>query len=115
MLGIALANLINIFDPNRVFVMGHIAQNSQIAEAIRKTMNSVLFDQELSSDILSIVEGDSIREEQWARGAASLILNELFQPPLYKQHGQQTMIVVEDLLVPIAFRVSSNEDRNGIS
>lgn len=109
MLGIALANLINIFDSNRVFVMGRIAQNPCVAVAIRETMNNVLFDQELSSDILSIVEGDCIKEEQWARGAASLVLNELFQPPLY-EHGQQAMIVVEDLLVSTPSRVSPNNE-----
>ncbi|GCE29580.1 xylose repressor protein [Dictyobacter alpinus] len=113
MLGITLANLINIFDPNRVFMMGHIAQNIHVAEAMRNTMSSMLFDQEISSNILSIVEGDSIREEQWARGAASLVLNELFQPPLY-EHGPQTMIVVEDLLVSASSRISSNKARKGL-
>ncbi len=108
MLGIAIANLINIFDPDKIFMIGHIDNYPLVWQAIQQAIARVAFDQEIPSDVFSIIDGDVLKDEQWAYGAACLVLHELFQPPLYESE-QRTMIVVENLLARTSSRLSLSE------
>jgi N-acetylglucosamine repressor len=82
-LGRAVANLVNIFDPQRIIISGEGARvgkwlfDPMCAAVDQHTMPA------LRQDVLISVEpwGD----DAWARGAASLVLRELFESPVHRE------------------------------
>lgn len=96
-LGIAVANLINIFDPSRVLLGGEgLRAGDLILQPMRETMPLHVFGRTRKNVDLVLLPTD---EANWARGAASLILREVFQPPIYEN---QEALVIDDLLVQIS-------------
>ncbi len=79
-LGIAVANLVNILNPALVIVGGEgMRASSLIMSSFRAALQAHSFGS-LANDVRVVAEpwGD----DAWARGAASLLLSEVFQPPL---------------------------------
>jgi len=82
-LGRAVANLVNVFDPQRIIISGEGARygkwlfDPMCAAMDRYTMPG------LADDVKISVEpwGD----DAWARGAASLVLRELFESPVHQE------------------------------
>lgn len=84
-LGTAVANLINIFNPPLLVVGGEGARALDLMlEPLQDALQAHCFDG-FFDDLRLVVEpwGD----DAWARGAASLMLEELFRPTLY--HGDE--------------------------
>ncbi len=104
-LGVAVANLINIFDPARVLVSGEglRTEGDLLLEPMRATIPLHIFGPSGESVELVLRPTD---EASWARGAASLILREVFQPPIY---DNEEALVIDDLLS----QASSQRRRKG--
>jgi predicted NBD/HSP70 family sugar kinase len=84
-LGTAVADLINIFNPPLLVVGGEGARALDLMlEPMQNALRANCFDG-FFNDLRLVVEpwGD----DAWARGAASLMLEELFRPTLY--HGDE--------------------------
>ncbi len=84
-LGRAIADLVNVFNPPLLIVGGEGAGALDLLlEPLREALKAHCFD-DFFSDLRLVVEpwGD----DAWARGAASLMLDELFRPALY--HGDE--------------------------
>jgi len=93
-LGVAIANLINLFDPTRIVISGKGLQAEQLLlEPIRATMPLHIFGAAYKNiDLVPRPMDDS----NWARGAASLLLREVFQSPIYENNEA---LVLDDLLL----------------
>jgi predicted NBD/HSP70 family sugar kinase len=84
-LGTAIADLVNIFNPPLIVVGGEgVRALDLMLEPLQDAMQANCFDG-FFNDLRLVVEpwGD----DAWARGAASLMLEELFRPTLY--HGDE--------------------------
>jgi N-acetylglucosamine repressor len=82
-LGIAIANLVNVFNPSLVIVSGEGVRVGRfrmepMQQAIRRHVFNGL------GDRLEIII-EPLGDETWARGAAGLVLGELFKPPIYQK------------------------------
>lgn len=89
-LGRAVGNVVNILNPDRVLLGGEGTHNLDlIMPTFRLAMNETIFDG--LQDGLSI-HVDAWDDEAWARGAASLFLNELFQPNLRPHSDEPTLV-----------------------
>jgi predicted NBD/HSP70 family sugar kinase len=85
-LGVAVANLINIFDPALVLIGGEgLRAGDLIERSLRATVPQHVFgrsgDTALDGTCLQLVATSDV---EWARGAASLVLHEVFRPPIYE-------------------------------
>jgi predicted NBD/HSP70 family sugar kinase len=81
MLGNAVANLINIFDPALVVFSGEaLKAGDYLIEPTREAIGQGVF----GGLRASIAVGEATEDLTWARGAASVMLDELFRPPLYE-------------------------------
>jgi predicted NBD/HSP70 family sugar kinase len=81
-LGLAIADLVNIFNPRLIGVGGEGTRALDLLlEPLQEALQSHSFDG-LYDDMRLVVEpwGD----DAWARGAAALMLDELFRPDLYR-------------------------------
>jgi N-acetylglucosamine repressor len=82
-LGRAVANLVNIFDPQRIIISG---EGARVGKWLFDPMGAAV-DQHvmpaLRRDVHITIEpwGD----DAWARGAASLVLRELFESPMHRE------------------------------
>lgn len=82
-LGLGIANLINIFNPSHILISGEgIATGEWLFPAMRETvqihvMPGLLHDSEIRIDTWG--------DDAWARGAAALVLRELFESPVNRQ------------------------------
>lgn len=88
LLGTALATLVNLFNPPLIIVGGEGAEVLDLLlEPMRETLRDGCFDN-FFANLQLVVEpwGD----DAWARGGASLMLEELFRPSLY--HGAETRV-----------------------
>lgn len=80
LLGLSIANLVNVFNPERILVngegvrAGHWMFDSMCASIVEHTMPG------LRGDVTIQIE--SLGDDDWARGAASLVLHELFESPI---------------------------------
>ncbi len=91
-LGIAIANMINIFDPARVLICGDgLRVGNLLLEPLRAAIPIHSFGP--FPPISPIVH--PIDETNWTRGAASLILREIFQPPIYES---EEPLAIDELL-----------------
>jgi predicted NBD/HSP70 family sugar kinase len=81
-LGVAVANLVNVLNPALIIVGGEgMRAGGLIMERFRAALLEHSFGS-LAHDVRVVSEpwGD----DAWARGAASLLLSEVFQPPLHR-------------------------------
>jgi N-acetylglucosamine repressor len=79
-LGLAVANLVNVLNPSLIIISGEgIRAGSLVIDPFQASLQAHCFNS-LAQDLRIVMEpwGD----EAWARGAASLLLSELFQPAL---------------------------------
>jgi predicted NBD/HSP70 family sugar kinase len=82
-LGVGIANLINLFNPKKIIISGEGTREGDLLfipmkESIQQNTMPGLFD----PDIIEIVPwGD----DAWARGAAGLVLREVFESPIHKK------------------------------
>jgi glucokinase-like ROK family protein len=81
-LGYGIANLINIFNPQEVIISGEGVRAGELMfDPMRATISQYVMpglaeDTEICIDVW--------KDDAWARGAASLVLQELFKSPIYK-------------------------------
>lgn len=92
LLGVSLANLVNIFNPECILLIGHDADSSVLAgdlllEPMYQTFKQHLFSQ-IGKDLHFIVERRGF--ESWARGAGSLVLRHFFASPA-RVHSERTL------------------------
>jgi N-acetylglucosamine repressor len=93
-LGVAVANLVNVLNPALVIIGGEGTRAGELImtpfqRALREHCFNGLYD-----DLRVVAEpwGD----EAWARGAASLLLGELFQPALYRGEEERLSLTVRN-------------------
>ncbi len=92
-LGVALANLANLFDPDLIVLGGEgLRAGALLTDPLRAALPRHLFGRSAAEVALVIRPTD---EATWARGAASLVLRELFRPPIYET---EVPLFVDDLL-----------------
>src|SRR5215212_4748286 len=82
-LGIGIANLINLFNPKKIIISGEGTREGDflfnpMKESIQQNTMPGLFD---PSTIEIALWGD----DAWARGAAGLVLREVFESPIHKK------------------------------
>jgi glucokinase-like ROK family protein len=82
-LGVGIANLINLFNPKKIIISGEGTRESDflfvpMKESIQQNTMPGLFDLDT---ILIAPWGD----DAWARGAAGLVLREVFESPIHKK------------------------------
>ena len=81
-LGIGIATLINILNPQLVIVGGEGVQAGKWRmEPMQAAIGKHVFNS-LADDLEIVIE--PVGDETWARGAASLVLGELFKSPMLK-------------------------------
>ncbi len=81
-LGVGIANLINIFDPALVVIGGEgLRAGDLILDPLRAAIPGHAFGRSRDDITLLICQTG---EADWARGAASLVLREVFRPPIYE-------------------------------
>lgn len=81
-LGVAVANLTNIFDPELVLIGGKGLRAGELLLApMRDTLHLHRFG--TAYERIELVPR-TIDDVSWARGAASLLLREVFRPPIYE-------------------------------
>jgi predicted NBD/HSP70 family sugar kinase len=84
-LGTQVANLINLYDPDLVIISGEGVRNGNwLFQSMREAvachvMSGVASDTEIRIDTWG--------DDAWARGAASLVLGEMFKSPVYHEDG----------------------------
>lgn len=86
-LGVAVANLVNLVNPAVIIIGGEgLRAGHLIMETFQNTLNQHCFGG-LRNDLVVVTEpwGD----DGWARGAASLLLSELFQPALHREDRER--------------------------
>lgn len=81
-LGIGVANLINTFSPQLVIISGEgVRAGTWRLDTMRAALRAFVFGG-LLDDVTIIVE--PLDDETWARGAACVVLGELFSSPIHK-------------------------------
>ena len=96
-LGSTIANLINLFDPARIILSGLYAKEF-FMDAMHEALEQGPFMASRENDSVRMLEYIEYEDIRWARGAASLIMRELFLPPLYEH---QTTTIIDDLLTRV--------------
>src|SRR6185503_4185459 len=80
LLGQSIANLINIFNPERILING---EGVRAGDWLFDPMQAAIDEHTMPSlrqDVSILVE--PLGDDAWARGAASLVLHELFESPI---------------------------------
>lgn len=82
-LGIGIANLINVFNPKKIIISGEGTREGDLLfvpmkESIQQNTMPGLFDP-------NVVEIAPWGDDAWARGAAGLVLREVFESPIHKK------------------------------
>jgi N-acetylglucosamine repressor len=94
-LGSSLVDLIHLFDPTCI-ILGRVPGNNLLLEPARKVIaRAASVHSSLIEESVQIIESTEHTHTQWLRGAASLIVRELFQPPFY---DSGTKIAIDDVL-----------------
>lgn len=83
MLGMGIANLINLFNPKKIIISGEGTREGDflftpMKESVQQNTMPGLFDPE-------IIEIAPWGDDAWARGAAGLVLREVFESPIHKK------------------------------
>lgn len=84
-LGMSIANLINVFNPKLILISGEGVRNGAAMFEPMHEAICALATPELLADAEIRIE--PLGDDAWARGAASLVLHELFKPPV---HAEET-------------------------
>jgi N-acetylglucosamine repressor len=96
MLGLALSHLVNIFNPPLVIVGGEgAAAMDFVLEPLRETLQTHCF-ADFFTNLRLVVEAWG--DDAWARGAAGLMIEELFRPTLYRGEEAGASLVAAGLL-----------------
>ena len=83
LLGQSIANLINIFNPERILINGEgVRAGKWLFEPMQAAIDEHTMPS-LRQDVSILVE--PLGDDAWARGAASLVLHELFESPIKRQ------------------------------
>jgi len=83
LLGQSIANLINIFNPERILINGEgVRAGNWLFDPMRAAIDEHTMPS-LRQDVSILVE--PLGDDAWARGAASLVLHELFESPIKRQ------------------------------
>lgn len=83
LLGQSIANLVNIFNPQRVLINGEgVRAGNWLFDPMRAAIDEHTMPG-LRQDVSILVE--PLGDDAWARGAASLVLHELFESPIKRQ------------------------------
>lgn len=82
-LGLGIANLINIFDPKKIIISGEGTRAGELLftpmrEAIEENTMPGMFDPQT-------VEIAEWGDDAWARGAAGMVLREVFESPIHRR------------------------------
>jgi predicted NBD/HSP70 family sugar kinase len=96
-LGLALANTVNVLNPSLIIIGGEGTRaGTLLLDPLQSTLRANCFDG-LADDVQVVMEpwGD----EAWARGAASLLLGELFRPALRRGEEERPSFMVR---VPVS-------------
>ncbi len=82
-LGMSIANLINIFNPRLILISGEGVRNGDLMfEPMREAIQAFAVPELLADAEIRI---EPLGDDAWARGAASLVLHELFKPPVHTE------------------------------
>ena len=82
-LGQGIANLINIFNPSHVLISGEGVRSGEwIFPAMRQTIERHVMPGLVTDTAIRI---DTWGDDAWARGAAGLVLRELFESPVNRR------------------------------
>lgn len=88
-LGRGIANLINLLSPDLIIIGGEGTRAGELLfEPMRKAMTSYVLDGLGTSTTVRV---ERWGDDAWARGAASLVLRELFESPV---HREETLVGV---------------------
>jgi predicted NBD/HSP70 family sugar kinase len=83
LLGQSIANLVNIFNPQSVLINGEgVRAGHWLFDPMRQAIDEHALPS-LRQDVSILVE--PLGDDAWARGAASLVLHELFESPIKRQ------------------------------
>ncbi len=81
-LGLGIGNLINIFNPQRVFVTGEgTRMGEMLLEPMLEAAGQATFSR-LGDEVR--IEVQEWGDEAWAQGAASIVMHEMLKPPIYE-------------------------------
>ena len=87
LLGQSIANLINIFNPERILINGEgVRAGKWLFEPMQAAIDEHTMPS-LRQDVSILVE--PLGDDAWARGAASLVLHELFESPIKRQRESE--------------------------
>lgn len=87
LLGQSIANLINIFNPERILINGEgVRAGAWLFDPMRAAIDEHTMPS-LRQDVSIFVE--PLGDDAWARGAASLVLHELFESPIKRQRESE--------------------------
>lgn len=92
-LGRATANLVNVLNPDVIVFSG---EGARAADIFQPTVEAALIEHTfdgLGQDVEIVVQ--SWDDEAWARGAASLLLGELFQPQLHQPGTRRPSLLAQ--------------------
>jgi predicted NBD/HSP70 family sugar kinase len=82
-LGQGIANLINLFNPQKIIISGEGARaGSLLFDPMRVSVRQNTMPGLVESTTIQI---DPWGDDAWARGAAGLVLRELFESPVYRE------------------------------
>lgn len=108
-LGAAIANLINIFDPKLIILAGEgVRAGDVLLQPMREAIPRHTFGP-FDQVALQVTATDEV---DWARGAASLILQEVFRPPI---HDADETVLVTTLLALTKNTVADGKRLAGVS
>lgn len=89
LLGQSIANLVNIFNPQRVLINGEgVRAGNWLFDPMRAAIDEHTMPG-LRQDVSILVE--PLGDDAWARGAASLVLHELFESPIKRQREAEAV------------------------
>ncbi len=89
LLGQSIANLVNIFNPQRVLINGEgVRAGNWLFDPMRSAIDEHTMPG-LRQDVSILVE--PLGDDAWARGAASLVLHELFESPIKRQREAEAI------------------------
>jgi predicted NBD/HSP70 family sugar kinase len=114
-LGVAVANLINIFDPAFVLIGGEgLRAGDLLLDPLHETLPNHVFGSagKDPSDGAARLFTLTTTDVEWARGAASLVLREVFRPPIYETG---TPLPIDDLLARKRQRTTSALPRRALT
>ena len=89
-LGIGLATLVNILSPQLIIVGGEGVQAGEWRfEPMREALKAYAFDG-LADQLDIVIEPSG--DETWARGAATLVLGDIFKSPVHKKESEKVFV-----------------------